>query len=61
MKQLNHSPEAAAAVLGIPLQQVSSRIAWLRRSSEAPSPTVRGVLPLQPRLPNTHLAPATLP
>jgi hypothetical protein len=30
MKQLNHSPEAAAAVLGVSLKIAHERIAWLR-------------------------------
>jgi len=31
MKQLNHSPEAAAAVLGVSLRIAHERIAWLRK------------------------------
>jgi hypothetical protein len=31
MKQLNHSPEAAAAILGVSLRIAHERIAWLRK------------------------------
>jgi len=31
MKHLNHSPEAAAAVLGASLKVAHERIAWLRK------------------------------
>jgi len=31
MKLLNHSPEAAAAVLGVSLKIAHERIAWLRK------------------------------
>jgi hypothetical protein len=31
MKQLNHSPEAAAAVLGLSLERVQYRLAGLRK------------------------------
>jgi hypothetical protein len=31
MKQLNHSPEAAAAVLGVSLKVAHERIAWMRK------------------------------
>jgi len=38
MKQLNHSPEAAAAVLGVSLKVAHERIAWLRQQGTRRSP-----------------------
>ena len=41
MKQLNHSPEAAAAVLGLSLKVAHERIAWLRKQGARRIPNAK--------------------